>query len=419
MKIKNLTEAIERKKLTEAEDINSLDGSTEEAAKDVVAGAAEVGAGIAPKDAKTIAGDAKQTAEDFKLYPYAATAKLSDVEQILQRCTEIAVSNIDFGVNSDGAYPNVILYGLPGFGKTAVVKRFCKEHGIFPLSIDAKTIRKEQIAGLPKAVKDADGNEYQAGVPTKSILDLKKHKYVILILDELNRAPTDITGTLLGLINDHELPVASYDKDGVWREYTKLDNILFTIAMINPASKDLFTNVHELDPAMMGRLVFRHEMNGNKAEFLEVLNKVYGAITGLELLPPEYKNRYQGQWDIAKALLTSKNFRWDDRNLAVKAHKAQRTGAPTGALAYRNLLTLLRSCDGTKADFLKVLSWSSLLPETQLMLENCLATYTDKISKANNLFTQQSPAAQKYGKQVASDAAKALSDFDKALEEFD
>lgn len=53
------------------------------------------------------------------------------------------------------------------------------------------------------------------------------------------------------------------------------------------------------------------------------------------------------------------------------------------------------------------------------MLKNCLATYVDKVSKANNLFTQQSPEMQKYGKQVASDAAQAMADFDNALKEFD
>ena len=86
-------------------------------------------------------------------------------------------------------------------------------------------------------------------------------------------------------------------------------------------------------------------------------------------------------------------------------------------MAYRNMMTLLRSCDGTKNDFLKVLKWSSLLPETQLMLENCLATYTDKISKANKPFTQQSPEQQKYGKQVVSDTEKTLADFNKELDD--
>lgn len=415
MKIKNLQESLLEAKLMEADDVNSLDGSQAEAVNDVVDGGKEAGIAVDKNAAKQEVETAKKVIDDFKLNPYAATAKLSKVEGVLQASLEQAVFDKEAGVDSD--YPDVLIYGLAGFGKTAGVKKFCRDHGIYMLSLDAKTLRKEELAGLPTKSVDADGNEIQGSLPTKTFLDLKKHDKVIVVLDEVNRARPDVIGTLLTFVADHDLPFPGYDSNGIWRPTTHFDNILFTVCMINPASRDLFQDVNELDPAFMNRFNDVIEQDANKREFLAVIKNIYNTILANPVLLPAVKSRYQRQLDIATALLTNKNFKFDGRDEAVAAHKAQRgsNGHPMKALSYRTLTKSIRSCDGTKANFLQRLQTAGYLDATKIMIENCLATYVDQQNKANSVFQKTTPAAQKYSQSAVSDVETALRDFEVSL----
>ena len=248
----------------------------------------------------------------------------------------------------------------------------------------------------------------------KSILK----KTDILVIDEVNRAKPNITGTLLGLVCDHDLPIPYKDEEGVWHSMTHFDNILFTVCMINPASRDLFADVNELDPAFVDRFAIQHEAKADKREFLRVVKSIYDKIFENPFLLPNDKDKYQGQLDIAEALLTNSGFKFDDRAKAVAAHKAQRVEyRPRDALSYRSFIKVLRLCDGTKADFLKKLKWHGFLPETELMIENCLSSYTDKISKGNNPFQKNvSPAAVQRSAKTSSEVDNILADFDRGLD---
>ncbi len=417
MKIKNLNEALIEAKLVEADstDVNSLDGSNKEAVDDVVAGASEAGVEIDKNAAQQEVQTAKKVVDTFKLNPYAATARLSEVETVLQACLEHAIIDKENGIDRD--YPDVLIYGLAGFGKTAGVKKFCRDHGIYMLSLDAKTLRNEELAGLPTKSVDANGNEYQGALPTKTFLDLKQHDKVIVVLDEINRAKTNTIGTLLSFMADHDLPFPSYDANGVWQSTTHYDNILFTVCMINPSSRDLFPDVLELDSAFMGRFIDIVDQDANKKEFLNIIKNIYNTILANPVMRPEARARYQGQLDIAEALLTNKNFKFDDRDNAVAAHKAQRGsgGRPTKALSYRTLTKSIRGCDGTKANFLQRLQTAGYLDVTKLMIENCLASYVDKQNKANSVFQKANPATQTFSKSAVSDVEAALNAFEANL----
>ena len=413
MKIKKLTESV--KLVEEDDELNPIEASTAEAAKDVIEGGDEAGVEITPAEAKQEVEHAKNEASKFKLHPYASTAKLSEVVQKLQACLEAAYQDKQSGIDSD--YPDMLIYGLAGFGKTAGVKQFCIDHEIYMLSLDAKTLRPENLAGIPKVVTDENGNEFQAAVPQPIWTDLKKQEAAILVIDEVNRAKPNITGTLLGLVCDHDLPIPYKDEEGVWHSMTHFDNILFTVCMINPASRDLFADVNELDPAFVDRFAIQHEAKADKREFLRTVKSIYSKILENPFLLPDDKNKYQGQLDIAEALLTNSGFKFDDRAKAVAAHKAQRTEYRTrDALSYRSFIKVLRLCDGTKADFLKKLKWHGFLPETELMIENCLSSYTDKISKGNNPFQKNvSPAAAQRSAKASSDIDSLLTSFESAL----
>lgn len=412
MKIKKLTESV---KLVEEDEINPIEGSTADAAEEVIDGAAEAGVEITPEVAKAEVEHAKAEANAFKLNPYASTAKLTEVEQKLQACLEAAYANKQDGIDED--YPDMLIYGLAGFGKTAGVKKFCKDHNIYMLSLDAKTLRPENLAGIPKVMTDEEGNEFQAAIPEPKWIDLKKHEAVVLVIDEVNRAKPNITGTLLGLVCDHDLPIPHKDKNGVWQSMTHYDNILFTVCMINPASRDLFADVNELDPAFVNRFAKQHENKADKREFLRVIKNMYKAILENPFLNAESKNKYQGQLDIADALLSTGAFKFNDRAQSVTAHKAQRTEfRPRNALSYRSFMKILRLSDGTKADYLKQVKDAGFLPETELLIGNCLASYTDKISKGNSVFQKNvSPAAAQRAAKAASDVEDILADFEKGL----
>lgn len=413
MKIKKLTESV---KLVEEDELNPIEASTAEAAKDIIEGGDEAGVEITPEQAKKEAEHAKNETKKYKVNVYASTAKLSEVTQKLQACLEAADQDRQNGIDSD--YPDMLIYGLAGFGKTAGVRQFCIDHNIYMLSLDAKTLRPENLAGIPKVVTDENGNEFQAAVPQPIWTDLKKQEAAILVIDEVNRAKPNITGTLLGLVCDHDLPIPYKDEEGVWHSMTHFDNILFTVCMINPASRDLFADVNELDPAFVDRFAIQHEAKADKREFLRTVKSIYSKILENPFLLPNDKDKYQGQLDIAEALLTNSGFKFDDRTKAVAAHKAQRTEYRTrDALSYRSFIKVLRLCDGTKADFLKKLKWHGFLPETELMIENCLSSYTDKISKGNNPFQKNvSPAAVQRSAKTSSEVDNILADFDRGLD---
>ena len=413
MKIKKLTESV---KLVEEDELNPIEASTAEATKDVIEGGDEAGVEITPEQAKKEVAHAKKEISKYEVHPYASTAKLSEVTQKLQACLEAADQDRQNGIDSD--YPDMLIYGLAGFGKTAGIRQFCIDHNIYMLSLDAKTLRPENLAGIPKVVTDENGNEFQAAVPQPIWTDLKKQEAVILVIDEVNRAKPNITGTLLGLVCDHDLPIPYKDEEGVWHSMTHFDNILFTVCMINPASRDLFADVNELDPAFVDRFAIQHEAKADKREFLRVVKSIYDKIFENPFLLPHDKDKYQGQLDIAEALLTNSGFKFDDRAKAVAAHKAQRVEyRPRDALSYRSFIKVLRLCDGTKADFLKKLKWHGFLPETELMIENCLSSYTDKISKGNNPFQKNvSPAAVQRSAKTSSEVDNILADFDRGLD---
>ena len=381
MKIKKITESIQ---LQEAEDMETFEDDIN--IKDVSEGAAEMGKEVTSEQAATMAKEAKDVVQKFNLHPYEATATLSDVEQKLQSCLEAAVADKENGIDAD--YPDMLIYGLAGFGKTAGVKAFCRDHGIHMLALDAKTLRPEQLSGLPKAVTDVDGNEVQGNLALPLWTELDDHEAVILVVDEVNRAKPNVIGTLLGLICDHELPIYHRDEHGNYQATKHFNNILFTVALINPASRDLFQDVNELDPAFVNRFAVQHEARADAAEFLNIITKIYNAILKINL-PQAAIDRYEGQLNIAQGLLQSQNFEFDDRERAVQAHKAQRTeGRPRDTLSYRSFLKLLRLCDGTVADFTKKIKWHGFLNSTVQMLENCIkeAHIVDKKSKSNSIF---------------------------------
>ena len=298
----------------------------------------------------------------------------------------------------DSDYPNIILSGLAGFGKTAMVKAFCKEHHLNLFECDAKSLDIATVGGIPYPKKDKDGTYKQMPI-TSSYWDKLSLPNTVLFLDEFNRAQDNVAGTLLGLINNHDLPMTTEGKDGKFSTMKHFDNILFTVIAINPAS-NVFANVAEFTPEKVSRGVLLYNIKPDRNELLTCLRKIYGQILANPYLDEDTHNVYEGQLNIAEALLTDKSFTFDDKNDVEKIHTDNNsTGDLTQFLNYRTLTGALSACNGTKLNFLSQLYYYRFSAAKQTMIKNILKNYSDKATKGNTVFTQ---AQQKAASQISA-----------------
>ena len=190
-------------------------------------------------DAKAtqIAAEVKQTAKEVdaggtEILPaddesddYITNNRLTEVlDQALRNASRFARLGQKIGAN-------VLITGLPGSGKTAIVDAWARRHPEIKLvRINAKNNKLETaIDGMPMRVQ---GTNEVAFLPTDLLKPLTTGKCV-LFLDEFNRQTNaQIRGALLTLINEKR--TAGYtEKGGNGFDFSK--TLLFTIACINPS----------------------------------------------------------------------------------------------------------------------------------------------------------------------------------------
>ena len=191
----------------------------------------------------------------------------------------------------------------------------------------------------------------------------------VLFLDEYNRAPKSVRTNLLELVNSHVVPDPRTESG---QRY--LENFLFTIAAINPANADYDTD--EMD--MAERTRFRnidvvpnplHLLSHLEREFTDAANRASNDAR---------KQRALGRLNLAKALLTSKDFEFDT-SADISRSKEEGNGL---ALNYRTFTNLLQGSDGTKDDFLA--KWNEYANNLKKpMVTRILKNYTDIDDKAN------------------------------------
>lgn len=399
--------------IEDVEDEVLTDVSTAEIADDIQDGAEEVNVDIdeeaVEKEAKLI----KNLASIIR-NPYG-TGRLSVVEQVLQDSLDASVISIEDGVVESGAFQNVIIYGLAGFGKTAKVKEFCKTHNLNIFECDAKSLDIATVGGIPyPKTNPKTGEVTQAPIGSLYWKNLELPN-TVLYLDELNRANPSVRGTLLTLINEHTLPMYSEDpKTGEVKNVKEYPNILFTVISINPAD-DIFQDNEDLDPAMISRNPAVIEQGPDIRDFLAHLTKTYMAIENNPYLMPERKVRYMGQFELAKAILTDPSFAkggFDDAD-EVRAiyYDKSRLG---NYLNYRSFYAVLKRCDGTKKHYLRVLETSGFSKAKIALIKNILATYTDKVTVGNMLFNKNTSSVR--AKKAAQEVAAALDQLERELD---
>lgn len=276
-----------------------------------------------------------------------------------------------------GAWNNVLLVGGAGVGKTARVFQWADSHPNIRVEVvDAKTIDPADLGGAVAPDRETGRRAVKLSSDEFNRLDTYEDEdgYVVLFLDELNRAASDVRGSLLTLVNNHQIP------DGDVRGGLRtLKGLLFTIAAINPA--DGSYNTDQLDAAETSRFK-RVDVIADNRTVLKYLNKSYDRETQ-EAIEDGYEDEVveiQGRKAIANKLLNDPMFRFDDAEDVAEAGENQ-----TQILVPRNLEMLLNESDGTKKSVLKL--WSKFCnPKKKGIAENILQDYKDIDNKANSVF---------------------------------
>lgn len=310
-------------------------------------------------DSQTLA-DAAKAAQDIDKTK-VVTSK-GQIERALDWALDYNEEQNELGERN---FQNLLLIGQAGTGKTSIIRKWARDNGVNLYEVRAAGMDDTDLGGAISPSKD-----YSTVVRLASTeFDALNRPKSVLFLDEYNRAPKSVRTNLLELINSHVVPDPRQPSG---QRY--LENFLFTVAAINPANANYDTDTLDMAEKTRFRNIDvipepKHLLNFLTGKFQEQADK---ASTS------ERKKRALGRIELAKALLSNKEFDFDDEK---DIQKTMDEGNGL-ALNYRTLTNLLIGSDGTKDDFLD--KWNEYTNNLKKpMAERILAKYVDIDDKAN------------------------------------
>ena len=230
MKVKKL---LESKKLVEDDQIDPIDDSTSEIkaeVKDAADGeiSDEVAADIA-QQTKDVGTDVNAGYAVFNLTDedWSDVTITNAMYKTLDMAYKNAKTNMRSGIKA-GA--NVLINGLPGSGKTAIVENWAHMHKLQLVALNATDSKSDAaINGMP--VRDQDKPDELIYLfnnkKLNKLLDPNYKEQCVIFVDELNRQQTAaLRRPLMSLFNEKR------NADGS-KDFSK--NLLFSIVCINPA----------------------------------------------------------------------------------------------------------------------------------------------------------------------------------------
>lgn len=378
-KLENVAEDIDMAEIEAMEDIPQIDdissADIDEIATAVQAAAEEASDGketYSDKKAETIAKEIKTHARGLDAAAWAPLDVPSELTDKLDDCLANAMANHAAGTH-DGV--DLLITGLPGSGKTGITKKWAKDRGVKLFYLNAKNDDLGAILnGFPVDTTETDENGKEVHRVVRSFsksLDALDEPNSVLFLDEFNRAAPKLRAVLLSLINEH---VVDGDGEDGFRHF---DNLLFTVACINP-SVPTDPGAMDLNDAEMSRFVDSMDWDSHPDDALRYI--VFHVNEMIEALKPEDENyayfytRYHKILNITNALLGDYRFEFDSRDdlLDLFNDKAK-------MLNQRAITDALMAHGYNKEKFLNwVDKYSKFLEKDRNMIHDILDSYVEQ-----------------------------------------
>lgn len=366
--------------VTPIENVSEL--PVEEIADTVQAAAEEEGKKVSDQKAEEIAITIKTAATGLDKAAWAPLDVKSALTDALDDCLAEAMFNKKMK-RTDGT--DLLIDGLPGSGKTAIVKQWAKDRDVKLVYINAKDSELDAVLnGFPVAIDDVDADGKPVKIADKAYsrsLKALDENNSVLFLDEFNRALMDRRASLLTLINEHQ--VAGPGPDG----YYTFDKLLFTVACVNPAVPT-DPGVIDLNDAEMSRFVDKLIWDSDPEETLKFMmfdcNKAIQAALDLPSDDPEFPYVYTKEVkikELAKALLGDYRFKFNSRedlndlDLGDESTKGKAT-----MLNGRSITDAIRKHGASKKKFLNwVDNGSKYLQVKKDMIHEILDSYVEPV----------------------------------------
>ena len=351
----------------EATPVDELADAIQDAAEEASDGAEA----YSDEKATKIAQELKTIAKGFDAAAWAPLDVPNELTDKLDDCLSNAMVGNHMKA-TDGV--DLLVTGLPGSGKTGITKKWAKDRGVNLFYLNAKDDDLgANLNGFPVSTveKDEDGNEKH--VVTRAFSNALKaldEPNSVLFLDEFNRAAPKLRAVLLTLINEHA--IAGEGKDG----FKYFDNLLFTVACINPAVPT-DPGAMELNDAEKSRFVDEIDWDSQPGNALRYV--LFHIKTLMDQLKPEDENynflytRYAKIKNLANALIGDPRFEFDNRDdlFDLFNEKAK-------MLNQRSITDALMSHGYNKAKFLNwVDKYSKFLEKDIVMIHSILDSWVE------------------------------------------
>ena len=300
-----------------------------------------------------------------------------DIEQALDETLETNLDEIETGGRN---FQNILFVGEAGTGKTSRIKAWARKNHINLVVKLASTMDETDLQGALAPNMD----KLRAVRLRTNDFDALGNPRSVLFLDEWNRAPTNIRGTLLTLIQDHTIP----DPDGEGGVLF-LPNFLFTVAAVNPSDGDY--NVTPLDSAEKGRMRIEYVASDPLLIMRYIQHMCDTAIaTAKKNNSPNLERitkKYTGMRNLATKILSDPRFSFDDTEDIRKA-----LDDPNGNQLLLNPRTLTNCLLGSRGDSkVFIARWNSYCnSHKKQMIVDILKEYKDVNDKANSVFDNPS-----------------------------